>query len=129
MNAEAPVGDDCFSEGPLIPRRLSFSQSQASQGLQEETKRPEAPSKLLTSLGKAFISILGRRARLDLRMQLTKAKVDQLNGDDGGELVIPPDICGDFTIVRCFGLEPIYANPMNGLPVMHSTQACNQQRH
>jgi hypothetical protein len=126
MNAEAPVGDDCFSEGPLMPRRLSFSQSQASQELQEETKRPEAPSKLFTTLGKAFVSMLGRRARLDLRMQLTKAKVDQLNGDDGGELVIPPDICGDFTIVRCFGLEPISANPMNGLPVMRLRRVINK---
>jgi hypothetical protein len=46
MNAEAQVGDDCFSEGPLISRRLSFSQPKSSQGIQEETKRPEALSKL-----------------------------------------------------------------------------------
>jgi hypothetical protein len=64
--------------------------------------RPEAPSELVAALAKAFVTMVGRRARLELRKQVTKAKVDQLNGDVGGQLVISPDICGDFTIVRYF---------------------------
>jgi hypothetical protein len=126
MTPEAPMVDDCFSEAPLAPRRLSFSQAQPSHGLQEEIKGPEAPSKLFEGLAKAFLLMVGRRARLDLRMEVTKARVDQLNGHEGGQLVVPPDICGDFTIVRCFGLEPISANPMNGLPVMRLRRVINK---
>jgi hypothetical protein len=50
----------------------------------KETKRPDAPSILYKGLSKAFLIMLGKRARLDLQMQVTKAKVDQLNGDLGG---------------------------------------------
>jgi hypothetical protein len=50
----------------------------------EENKKEEAPIKLNEGLSKAFLIMLGKRARLDLQMQVTKAKVDQLNGDLGG---------------------------------------------
>ena len=46
-------------------------------------------------------------------MQVTKAKIDQLNGDAGGQLLIPPDICGDFTIVRYFNKGSISETSIN----------------
>jgi hypothetical protein len=70
--------------------------------------------------------MLGRRARLDLQMEVTKAKVDELNGDVGGELVIPPDICGDFTIVRCFDREPISVIPIKQFPATHLRHIINK---
>ena len=117
MTAEAPSVDECFSEAPLVPRRLSFYESQASHEVVNGLSRPEAPSELVAALAKAFVAMVGRRARLELRMQVTKAKVDQLNRDVGGELVIPPDICGDFTIVRYFNQVPTAATSMNQHPV------------
>jgi hypothetical protein len=126
MTPEAPVVDDCFSEAPLVPRRLSFSQAQPSHGLQEEMKGPEAPSKLVEGLAKAFLLMVGRRARLDLRMQVTKARVDQLNGHEGGELVVPPDICGDFTIVRYFNQGPMSATSKIKDPVSSLRRVINK---
>jgi hypothetical protein len=121
------VVDDCFSEAPLIPRRLSFSQAQPSHGLQEEMKAPEAPSKLVEELAKAFLLMVGRRARLDLRIQVTKARVDQLNGHEGGELIIPLDICGDFTtIVRYFNEGPMSATSKIKDPVSSLRRVINK---
>jgi hypothetical protein len=126
MGSEAFMDDGCFSEAPLKPRRLHFSEAFSSQGDAEELKRPEVPSKLVEGLAKAFLLMVGRRARLDLQMQVTKAKVDQLNGDEGGELVIPPDICGDFTIVRYFNLEPICATSVIEQPVSRLRRVINK---
>jgi hypothetical protein len=41
-------------------------------------------------------------------------------------LVIPNDICGDFTIVRCFNHEPISATSMNGQPVSSLRRIINK---
>jgi hypothetical protein len=57
--------------------------------------------------------MLRKRARSDLQMQVTKAKIDQLNGDLGRFLLIPDDICSDFRIVRYFNNEEIFATSMN----------------
>jgi hypothetical protein len=84
MSAEAEIQDKCFSEVPLKPRCLHFSESPSSLYQVEENKKEEAPSILHEGLRKAFLTMLGKRARLDLHMQVTKAKVDQLNGDLGG---------------------------------------------
>jgi hypothetical protein len=70
--------------------------------------------------------MVGRKARLDLQMQVAKAKVDHLNGDEGGELVIPHDICGDFTIVRNFNLELISADLVNEHPVSRFRDKINK---
>ena len=86
----------------------------------------EAPNKLVAGLAKAFLSMVGRRARLDLQMQVAKAKVDHLNGDEGGELVIPHDICGDFTIVRYFNLRLISAASVNEHPVSRFRDIINK---
>ena len=75
--------------------------------------KDEAPNKLIEVLGKAFLIMFEKRARLELLMQFTKAKVDQLNEDDDGQLIIPHDICGDFTIVRYFNQQPMSATSIN----------------
>jgi hypothetical protein len=46
-------------------------------------------------------------------MQVTKAKVNEMNVDESGELIIPHDICGDFTIVRYFNKGPFSTTSMN----------------
>ncbi len=66
MSAEAPIPDECFSEAPLKPRRLSFSVSQPSHEHLKEMKGPEAPSELVAALAKVFVIMVGRRARVDL---------------------------------------------------------------
>ena len=43
---------------------------------QKKNKEKEAPNKLFEVLGKAFLIMFERRARLELLMQFTKAKVD-----------------------------------------------------
>jgi hypothetical protein len=89
-------------------------------------KKPEARSKLIEGLAKAFLIIIGRRARLDLQMQVVKTKVDLLNGDEGGVLVIPPDICGDLTIVRQFDHVPISATSIKDNPVHNIRRVINK---
>ena len=84
MSADQAFLYECFSEAPLKPRCLNFSESPSSLYQVEENKKEEAPIKLIEDLSKAFLIMLGKRARLDLQMQVTKAKVDQLNGDLGG---------------------------------------------
>ena len=126
MTGEAPLVDECFSEAPLKPRRLSFSESKPSDIRLNEKKRAEAPTKLVAALAKVFVIMVGRRARQELRMQVTKSKVDELNGDHGGELLIAPDICGDFTIVRYFNRVPTTATSMDQHPVCRFRRIINK---
>ena len=113
MSADQAFLYECFSEAPLKPRRLNFSESPSSHNYLEENKKEEAPKKLFEVLGKAFLIMFEWRARLELLMQFTKTKVDQLNGDDCGKLIIPHFICGDFTIVRYFDHQPMSATSIN----------------
>ena len=113
MSADQAFLYECFSEAPLNPRCLNFSESPSQQIFQEKNKEEKAPNKLIEVLGKAFLIMFEKRARLELLMQFTKAKVDQLNGDDGGQLIIPHDICGDFTIVRYFNQQPMSVTSIN----------------
>ena len=83
MTGEAPIADECFSEAPLKPRRLSFSESTPSDVRLNEMIRAEAPTKLVAALAEVFVIMVGRRARQELRMQVTKSKVNELNGDHG----------------------------------------------
>ena len=117
MSAGVPMLDECFSEAPLKPRCLNFSESPSSHCQHEENKMKEAPTKLLQSLSKAFLTMIGQKARFDLQMQVTKAKVEALNGDAGGELIVPHDISGDLTIVRFFNHQPSSTTTMNQHPV------------
>jgi hypothetical protein len=50
-----------------------------SLGNVEETKRTEEPSIFFEGLSRAFLTMLGKRARFDLQMQVTKAKVNELS--------------------------------------------------
>ena len=70
MRSEPQFLGDSFSEAPMVPRRLQFSTSPPSLDLTEERNRNEAQNKLALLLGNAFLSMLGRRARLDLQMQV-----------------------------------------------------------
>ena len=65
MTPEAPLFDDCFSEAPLVPRRLHFSESPSSLDTPEELKMPEAPSSLYKALGKALFLLVARYAGVD----------------------------------------------------------------
>ena len=65
--SEAPINSKCFSETPLLPRYLHFSESESSLNQQEEDYQQEAPNKLLLALAKAFVCMVGRKARLDLQ--------------------------------------------------------------
>ena len=84
MSADQAFLYECFSEAPLKPRRLNFSESPSYQNHHEINKEEEAPNKLIEVLVKAFLIMFEKWARLELLMQFTKAKVDKLNGDDGG---------------------------------------------
>ena len=126
MSADQVFLYECFSEAPLKPRRLNFSESPSSHNYLEENQKEEAPSKLFEVLGKAFLIMFERRARLELLMQFTKAKVDQLNGDDDGQLIIPHDICGDFTIVRYFNHQPMHMTSLNQHPVSQFRHIINK---
>lgn len=64
---EAPIDSKCFSETPLLPRCLHFSESESSHNQQEEDHQQEAPNKLSQALARVFICMLGRKARLDLQ--------------------------------------------------------------
>ena len=76
MSADQVFLYECFSEAPLKPRRLNFSESPSSHNYLDENKKKETPNKLFEVLGKAFLIMFERRARLELLMQFTKAKVD-----------------------------------------------------
>jgi len=76
MSADQAFLYECFSEAPLKPRRLHFTESPSSHNYLEENKKEEAPNKLIEVLGKAFLIMFEKRARLELLMQFNKAKVD-----------------------------------------------------
>ena len=63
MTPEAPLLDDCFSEAPLVPRRLDFSESPSSLYVLKVLKMPEAPSSLFRALGKALFLHVAKYAR------------------------------------------------------------------
>ena len=65
MIPEAPIEKDNFSEAPLVPRRLQFSESLYSPHTPEELKMPEAPNILLRALGKALFLLVARYAGVD----------------------------------------------------------------
>ena len=62
---EAPIEKDYFSEAPLVPRRLHFSESPSSPHTPEEFEIPEASSILLRALGKALFLLVARYAGVD----------------------------------------------------------------
>ena len=76
MSADGVFLYECFSDAPLKPRRLNFSELPSSHNHLEENKKAEAPNKLFEVLGKAFLIMFEQKARLELLMQFTKAKVD-----------------------------------------------------
>ena len=65
MIPEAPIEKDNFSEAPLVPRRLQFSESLSLPHTPEELKMPEAPRSLLRALGKALFLLVARYAGVE----------------------------------------------------------------
>ena len=61
MSADQAFLYECFSEVPLKPRRLNFSESPFSKNQQEKNKKEEAPNKLIEVLGKAFLIMFKKR--------------------------------------------------------------------
>ena len=114
-----------FSEAPLKPRCLQFSEAPSSPSRHVRKLNPEAPSKLFPPLKRAFLSMLGRRARLQLQMDVVRRKNQQLNGDVVHELQVPLVICGDFTIERYFNGHPLTYGAMSGHPVSRSRRIIN----
>ena len=47
LSLEAPFIDDCYSEAPLLPRRLLFSEAPSSLDRLEEEKNLAASSRLV----------------------------------------------------------------------------------
>lgn len=103
--SEAPINSKCFFEIPLVPRYLHFSESESSLNQLEEDYQDEAPNKLLLALARAFVCMVGRKARLDLQQKLIDTKNQQLNGEVRHELHVPHDICANLIIVRVFGRQ------------------------
>ena len=64
---ETPIDSKGFSETPLLPRCLHFSESESSHNQQEEEHQQEAPSKLSQALKRAFLSMQGKKARMNLQ--------------------------------------------------------------
>ena len=118
--------DELFSEAPLKPRCLQFSEAPSSPGNLVRKLSPEAPSKLVPPLTRAFLSMLGRRARLHLQMDVVRCKNQQLNGNVVHELQVPLDICGDFKIARYFNGQPLTDGAMSGYPVSQSRTVINK---
>ena len=63
MTPEAPLLDDCFSEAPLVPRRLDYSESPSPINNSVELKRLEASSRLIKALRKALFLLVAKYAR------------------------------------------------------------------
>ena len=78
-NPEAHKLSSRFSEALISPKRLHFSESQSSVDQSEIVEMEEAPNNLEVKLRKAFLSMLGRRARLHFEMLEAIRKVEQLN--------------------------------------------------
>ena len=55
---------------------------------------------MVDQLRNAFLTMIGRRARLELLMQAAFEKVEVLNGEERAELIIPANIGGKLTKVR-----------------------------
>ena len=83
MIPEAPAEKDNFSEAPLVPRRLQFSDSLSLPHTPEELKMPEAPSSLLRALGKALFLLVAMYAGVEQRIQAKRDLIDQLNAEVG----------------------------------------------
>ena len=63
MTPEAPMLDDCFSEEPVVPRRLDYSESPSPINNSVELKRLEESTRFLKALGKALFLLVCRYAR------------------------------------------------------------------
>jgi hypothetical protein len=64
MYSEASLQDECFSVKSLMPRRLNFSEPASTHALHETKTNPDANSRLVLPLTKAFICMLERSAGL-----------------------------------------------------------------
>ena len=117
--------EECFSEAPLKPRCLQFSEAPSLPSIYERKSSPEAPSKLVTQLSKAFLCMLGRRARLHLQMDVIRRKNQQLNGDVVHELQVPLDICSDFKIAWYFNGQPVTDVELSAQPLSRSRTIIN----
>ena len=65
MTPEAPMLDECFSDAPIQPRRLHFSESASSLDTPEDLKLPEASSSFYRALGKALFLLVARYAGVE----------------------------------------------------------------
>ena len=77
-------------------------------------------------LAKAYLIMFEKKARLELQMQFTKAKLNMLNGGDSGKLIFPHDISGEFTIVQYFNQQLMPETSMNEHPVSQLRQIINK---
>jgi hypothetical protein len=77
---------ECFSEAPLKPRCLHFPEAASSPSKHVLRSNPEASNRLLLPLTRAFLCMLGRRARLHLQMEMIRIMNQQLNGSVTHEL-------------------------------------------
>ena len=109
--------DECLSETPVVPRRLDFSEPQSSLYEPKELKMPEAPSSIFRALGKALFLLVARYARQELDKQPKKSLIEQLNEEYSGELIIPHNICSEFTITRYFNKVPTTYYSLNVHPI------------
>ena len=55
---------------------------------------------MVDQMRNAFLTMIGKRARLELLMQAAFEKVEVLNGEERAELIIPANIGGKLTKVR-----------------------------
>ena len=63
MTPEAPIDESYFSEGPVVPRRLDYSESPSLIDKSEELKRLETSSTFLKALGMALFLLIRKYAR------------------------------------------------------------------
>jgi len=95
------------SGAPRVARRLNFSHLENSSDLYiEESKEPPRRN-LQQLLGKAFLTLLGQRARLESEMQVAITRVETLNGNTRPLFHIAPNIGGNLTKVRYNDLDRI----------------------
>ena len=109
----------------MKPRCLQFSEAPSSHGIDERKPSPEAPSKLIQPLTKAFLCMLERRARLHLQMDVIRRKNQQLNGDVVHELQVSLDICSDFKIAWYFNGQPVTDVALSAQPLSRSRTIIN----
>jgi hypothetical protein len=74
---------ECFSEAPLRPRRFDFS-DHLPRIISWKQKRRRSHQKMIEVLAKVFLIMFEKKARMELKMQFAKAKVNMLNGNGSG---------------------------------------------